>query len=118
MRVDSLEGYRHEFGSALALLNANGQHRAALNALAEEERDLVLHLIVAHHGRGRPFFPAGAVDPNDRSNTTFDDLITPAAIARRYATLQRRFGHWGLAWIESLLKCADHAASRDVPEDQ
>ena len=44
-----LEGYRHEFGS---LLKAD-----KLENLPESTRDLILHLIAAHHGRARPLIP-------------------------------------------------------------
>lgn len=44
-----LDGYRHEFGS-LAYTDAH----ARFKALPEEWRDLVLHLIAAHHGQARP----------------------------------------------------------------
>ena len=33
---------------------------------------------------------------------------------RRYARLQRRFGHWGLAWLEALMRSADYAATREL----
>ena len=116
-----LAGYRHEFGSLLAVMNAGAasagrlstlaDHRAAVAALGADERDLFLHLIAAHHGRGRPLFDEGAFDPDDRASRAFGDALSPGEIARRYARLQRRFGHWGLAWLESLVKAADHAAS-------
>jgi CRISPR-associated endonuclease/helicase Cas3 len=35
-------------------------------------------------------------------------------MARRFARLQRRFGHWGLAWLESILMAADAASSASV----
>ena len=47
------EHYRHEFGS---LLDATDE--LEFQRLSEEMKDLVLHLIAAHHGRGRPHFPA------------------------------------------------------------
>ena len=40
-----LEGYRHEFGSLLA---------AERTDLPDCTRDLILHLIAAHHGNARP----------------------------------------------------------------
>jgi len=30
---------------------------------------------------------------------------------QRFGRLQLRFGRWGLAWLESLLRCADALAS-------
>jgi len=37
-------------------------------------------------------------------------------VMRRFGRLQQRFGRWGLAWLESLLRCADIAASRQANE--
>jgi CRISPR-associated endonuclease/helicase Cas3 len=36
-----------------------------------------------------------------------------AEIALRFARLQARWGPWGLAWWEALLRAADQQASRD-----
>lgn len=104
--------YRHEFGS---LLDVRGLPE--FRELNEDQRDLVLHLIAAHHGRGRPHFPPEeAFDPeNDREA---DDLAAEVPI--RFARLQRKYGRWGLAYLESLLRAADYAASASpsrTPED-
>jgi CRISPR-associated endonuclease/helicase Cas3 len=121
MNVEALAGYRHEFGSLIDVANQEkGKDRyPQLLALPESQRELILHLIAAHHGRGRPFFPADtAFDPDDPAKKDFGLLLAPAEIARRYARLQRTYGHWGLAYLESLVMCADHAASRgEEPED-
>lgn len=93
------ETYRHEFGS---LLDVEKE-------LTGEHRDLILHLIAAHHGRGRPHFPADeCFDPDGRT-----DLCERIAreVPRRFARLQRKYGRWGLAYLESLLRAADWAAS-------
>jgi len=97
------ERYRHEFGS-MHDLPASTQLD-----LSEDERALVLHLIAAHHGRARPHFPADEV---------FDPHATPAAdmdlaksVTQRFGRLQQRFGRWGLAYLESLLRAADWSAS-------
>jgi CRISPR-associated endonuclease/helicase Cas3 len=34
-------------------------------------------------------------------------------VALRFARLQKRWGPWGLAWWESLLRAADQQASRE-----
>ncbi len=98
-----LAGYRHEFGSLLdAKKKLNGH----------EESDLILHLIAAHHGRARPHFELDAWD-NERYATS-DNEEEAYEVMRRYERLQRRFGRWGLAWLESLVRCADVIASRQV----
>lgn len=113
MKSAELAGYRHEFGSLIDLIK-----ETEFGNLDPDQKNLVLHLDAAHHGRSRPLFPQGDFDPDHRGQKNFNDLITPHAIAQRYASLQRKFGHWGLAWLESLLMCADQAASRgDEPED-
>ncbi len=37
-------------------------------------------------------------------------------VPRRFARLQRRFGRWGLAYLESLLRAADALASAEPGE--
>jgi len=98
-----LGGYRHEFGS---ILDAS----ASEEINKHPERDLILHLIAAHHGHGRPHFEPEAL--NFEKHTTKENEDAAHEAMRRFARLQLRFGRWGLAWLESLLRCADAAASR------
>ncbi len=35
-------------------------------------------------------------------------------VALRFARLQKRWGPWGLAWWEALLRAADQQASREI----
>ncbi len=98
------ETYRHEFGSLLE----------AEKELTGEHRDLILHLIAAHHGRARPhFLPDEAFDP-ERPPTDAQRMATD--VPQRFARLQRRYGRWGLAYLESLLRAADWAASANPSE--
>ncbi len=97
-----LKGYRHEFGSLL-----DPDVKVELARLDEDLRDLVAHLIAAHHGHARPLMPTDGVDVLPPQ--TLQGEAT--AIALRFARLQARYGPWGLAWIESLLRAADQRAS-------
>ncbi|GAB4246184.1 type I-G CRISPR-associated helicase/endonuclease Cas3g [Deferrisoma sp.] len=106
LHPQALGGYRHEFGS---LLDAKRDP----SIQNHPERDLVLHLIAAHHGWARPHFPPRSFDS---TRTTADNEEAAVEVMRRYERLQRRFGRWGLAWLESLLRCADVATSRAVAE--
>jgi CRISPR-associated endonuclease/helicase Cas3 len=106
MSPAELSRYRHEFGSLL-----NVQNDPEFLALTEEEQDLALHMIASHHGRARPHFSAEeAFDPENGENSA-DDLA--AEIPRRFARLQRKYGRWGLAYLESLLRSVDALASQD-----
>jgi CRISPR-associated endonuclease/helicase Cas3 len=97
-------GYRHEFGSLIDL-----QSLPEFLSLDNDSKNLVLHLIATHHGQGRPHFtPAQTVDPD--FSTPSCEAIT-VEVPCRFARLQRKFGRWGLAYIESLLRAADWAAS-------
>ena len=97
-----LGGYRHEFASvadAERSLPADTPHR-----------DLILHLIAAHHGWARPGFPRPEQwDPeaSPDANRAFAERI-----ADRYARLSAEHGPWKLAWCEALLKAADAWVSR------
>lgn len=99
--------YRHEFGSI-----ADAAASADFAELTAVERDIVLHLIAAHHGRARPHFPAEEIfDYNAVSDVS---AARAAEVPPRFARLQRTFGRWGLAWLESLLRAADYAASAGI----
>lgn len=115
MKPIELTTYRHEFGS---LLDIEKNYAHPLSELTPEMQDVVLHLIATHHGLGRPHFPPdNAFDPNW---TAADTAKVAAEVPRRFARLQRKYGRWGLAYLESLLRAADWAASANptfkVPE--
>ena len=95
-----LGGYRHEFGSLL---------KAEQQPLPDKTRDLILHLISAHHGHSRPLIPTTGC--KDASPSVLAAKAGEAAL--RFARLQQRYGIWGLAWREAILRAADASASRD-----
>ena len=100
--------YRHEFGSL-----REARNDPAITGHAE--RDLILHLIAAHHGWGRPHFDEHHWD---RFEGLFGENETIAAeVLGRYGRLQRRFGRWGLAWLEALLRSADYHVSSGMVEE-
>jgi CRISPR-associated endonuclease/helicase Cas3 len=99
-----LDGYRHELGS---LLRVEKDER--IQELSAEHRDLVLHLIAAHHGFARPVIGTGGCE--DAPPSTLEEKA--AEIALRFVRLQDRWGPWGLAWLEALLRAADQQASRE-----
>ena len=102
------EVYRHEFGS-LVDLEAEPEFR---NIGDDKWKELIRHLIAVHHGRGRPHFsPSEAFDPEHG-----DTEGIAAAVPQRFARLQRTYGRWGLAYLESLLRAADYAASAKPSE--
>ena len=116
-RPRRISSYRHEFGSLLDILDLNQEYRARLEGLSDAMQELVLHVIAAHHGRARPHFSADeSFDPTPGSNNlaTEQALETP----RRFARLQRTYGRWGLAYLESLLRAADWAASAEPSESE
>ena len=109
-------GTRHELLS-LALLEQSEKYRHRAH-----DWDLVLHLVASHHGHCRPFAP---VEPTSHSmdvHTTLGDerLSAPTAhglaridsgVSDRYFDLVDRYGCHGLAWLESILRLADHRQS-------
>lgn len=101
MRPLSLGGFRHEFESM----------RRSYDGLEDHpERDLVLHLIASHHGWSRPCFR-----PNASSDASEGDRLDAM---RRYAALEKRFGPWGLAWLEGIVRGADWEASERQETDR
>lgn len=114
-------GMRHEV-SSLAMVESNSE---VLNGA--HDRDLVLHLIGTHHGWGRPLLPI-MDDPKPQILTyVFDghnmegnsDLVEgPLALdmADRFWHLVERYGYHGLAWLEAILRLADHQQSAEEAE--
>ncbi len=115
-------GWRHE---ALSVRMARYHPR-----LAEAgDRKLVLWLIGSHHGRGRPFFdfvdpkpeqPLPCLDETDWRLPS--DVPGPQSLAfdldgsdwaSLFEDLKRRYGVWGLAHLEAILRLADHRASEE-----
>ena len=107
-------GFRHEL---LSFLLADAELAAD-----HQERDLVLHLIASHHGFCRPIAPV-IIDPapcsvhwNGASVSAADIQERPAyhlgrGVSERFWSLTRRFGWWGLPYLESMLRLADWEAS-------
>ena len=104
-RIHGLNSYRHEFGS---LLDVTAE--AEFRELSVDLQELVLHLIAAHHGRARPHFPED--EAFDHEPKGRDVPGTAAAVPGRFAKLQRKYGRWGLAYLESLVRAADILASQ------
>ena len=87
--------------------------------------DLVIHLIASHHGLARPLgrfardesprtvryeFDGHTLEANsDVVNEPEFDIETVA----RFRRLTRKYGHHGLAWLETILRLADHRQSAE-----
>ena len=112
------EGMRHEVAS-VAMVESN---REVLGAA--HDRELVLHLVGSHHGWGRPLPPI-IEDPEPQSlSYTLDghllevtsDLAESSLaldMADRFWRLVERYGYHGLAWLEAVLRLADHQQSAE-----
>ena len=118
-RYRKLSGYpkgsRHECYS-VALIKG---HRQLLDE--SFNIDLALHLVGTHHGRGRPLMPS-IDDPGTAICLEFDGMMLSfngqhgleqldSGWTDRFWQLNRRYGYWGLAYLEMLLRLADHSQS-------
>jgi CRISPR-associated endonuclease/helicase Cas3 len=117
------KGFRHELVSA-ALVR---QHREQLlGELTDAQRDLVEYLVGTHHGRGRPFPPF--IEDKTPEVVTLESggQRLSASSAHRlwrldegwadcFWKLVRRYGYWGLAYLETLLRLADTTRSAEEP---
>ena len=107
---------RHEIAS-VAMIESN------LDVLDKaNDKDLVLHLVGTHHGWARPLPPIIEDQDPQTLTYTFDGhrlkahshlVETPLALdmANRFWRLVERYGHHGLAWLEAILRLADHRQS-------
>jgi len=109
-------GARHEAASLLLAV----EHPAFRNA---RDPELVLWLIGTHHGYGRPFFTeAEWPRAGDAFLVDLGDGEVRSRPAPRFAELQsewldlrvrmqEKYGPWGLARLEAILRLADHRRS-------
>jgi CRISPR-associated endonuclease/helicase Cas3 len=101
---NALSHYRHELGSLVDMK-------------ALKPSDLAMHMVAAHHGRCRPWFPEEEIYDPERPDLVVREIATHAA--ERFEILQKRHGRWGLAYLETLLRAVDALASqpeREIPQ--
>jgi len=86
----------------------------------EQLDELLIHLVVSHHGRGRPLIMPvsdGTLSPvrceiGGVTVTACADLsVADWEQPERFAHLNVRYGPWGLALLEAIVRQADHRVS-------
>lgn len=118
------EGGRHELLSVRMA-------ESVLNELPIDPKlcDLMLHLIESHHGHCRPFAPV-VIDQSPKNVAMEIDGLRLSArtetrlerldsgVSDRFWRLIRRYGWWGLAWLESIFRLADHRQSEKEEKER
>jgi len=122
-QADLPKSFRHELLSTLIVEQSKfGQDHT--------ERDLLLHLVASHHGHCRAMAP---IVPDPKAEPFFatvngEEICYPghdsplahidSGVTARYTKLTRRFGWWGLAYLETILRLADQreSANPSTPE--
>jgi CRISPR-associated endonuclease/helicase Cas3 len=114
------EGARHEFASVL-LAEQYGEWPAGCDA------ELALYLIGSHHGHGRPFPPVWSDEGYTiRAEIEGRELAVEnvhrvghldSNWADRYAAMSRKYGWWGLAYLETMVRRADCVRSREEEQE-
>ena len=116
-------GMRHELGS-VALVDSTPEVLAQAH-----DRELVLHLIATHHGWARPLPPI-IEDPDPQlvsycvdgrcleAQSDLADGSLALDMAERFWRLVGRYGYYGLAWLETILRLADHRQSAEEDGDR
>lgn len=116
-------GARHEAWSAAIV-------RAYLAEAATDDidPDLVIHLVASHHGHARPWLPpvyddhpgvvVAEVDGAQGDGATTEvtvrsDQTVDFSHPLRFARLNQRYGRWGLALLETIVRCSDMTVSAE-----
>jgi CRISPR-associated endonuclease/helicase Cas3 len=112
-------GTRHEVMSLALMASAE----AELAPLANDW-ELVQHLVASHHGRCRPLAPWVPDPAPAKVEWSFDGIAVArssahelarldSGVGERFWQLTRRYGWWGLAWLEAILRLGDHRRSEE-----
>ncbi len=110
-------GGRHEDLSARLVSHWMEAHDHGLSSLLA---DLLVHLVISHHGSGRPLVPSAADHTSGMVAATIDGHLVKvsANLGRidweqpsRFRRLHDEFGPWGLALLEAIVRRSDHAVS-------
>jgi CRISPR-associated endonuclease/helicase Cas3 len=112
-------GTRHELMSLALMASAD----AELAPLANDW-ELVQHLVASHHGRCRPLAPWVPDPAPVEVKWLFDGVAVArssahelarldSGVGERFWRLVRRYGWWGLAWLEAILRLGDHRRSEE-----
>ena len=121
LRACKMAGYpvggRHELLSARLVESA-----PELFPENTDLRELVLHLVASHHGYCRPFAPVvtegrpvnvkfwfKGSELSAESCTELERICS--GVSERFWRLTRRYGWWGLAWLEAIVRLSDHRRS-------
>ncbi len=117
-------GARHEAWSAALV----AEHLGQVGEAYDLDPDLVIHLVASHHGHARPWLPPVRDGKPADIVVTMPDAVagTPGAEVGvssgttvdfdhpgRFVRLNERYGRWGLALLESIVRCADMTVSEE-----
>lgn len=123
IRAKYPKGARHEILSVAMITAFEKLKEAAVTRRLDW--DLIVHLVASHHGFARPFAPvaedeAEAVDVTVlhwdlelRARSDHKLHRADSGIADRFWLLVRRYGWHGLAYLEAILRLADHRRSEE-----
>jgi CRISPR-associated endonuclease/helicase Cas3 len=112
------KGGRHELLSVSFLNDRQGN-------FSELDFDLLLHLVGSHHGRCRPLAPV--VEDAEPVQVTYNGWGALSAhrlesagsgVCERFWRLTRRYGWYGLAYLEALVRLADCRQSEAEQNDE
>lgn len=110
-------GARHELLSVALLDNERNTLSTA------QDKELVRYLVGTHHGKARPF-PQAVKDNSPmtvsldldgkhyEASSNYGLCNVSSGWVDQFWSLFRRYGPWGLAYLEAILRLGDHNASR------
>lgn len=115
IRSEMPRGARHESWSEAVVGSYLTEHHRDYPG----DVDLLLHLIASHHGHARPFLPPVPDSATHQLVIDVDGVQVSAQLphgvdlesASRFRRLNQRYGRWGLALLETVVRSADMTVS-------